>query len=203
MRWLWIGDSHLEAMHSQIRDLTAARGIGGLLSYRRGWSSGRWLREGDVSSLIARARPDVVAYVLGTNDDPINADDLRGLVQAARTLRAVWIGPFSTDEHDAEFRAALGSVFVSGYALARGLPFQNVHLTSSGYRALAPRLVAAVAGSQSKWIGVAVVGCAALATIGLVALGSSSTYERRWTAAEPHPFDTRHWNDRPPKRRAS
>lgn len=206
MRWLWVGDSHLEAMRSQIRDLTAARGIGGMLSYRRGWSSARWLREGDVPGLIARAQPNVVAYVLGTNDDPTNADALRGLVQAARGLRAVWIGPFSTDRHDAEFRAALGSVFVSGSGLARGLPFQsggNVHLTVEGYRQLAPRLVAAVAGSRSKWVGVAVVAGATLAALGLIALGGSRVFERKWTPAEPHPFDTRHWNDRPMERRAT
>lgn len=180
MRWLWIGDSHLEAMHSQIRDLSAARGAGGLLSYRRGWSSGRWLRDGDVPALVARAQPDVVAFLLGTNDDPPNADAVRGLAQTARNARVVWFGPFHSPAHDDLFRSVLDGAFVSGAALAKDLPFQsggNVHLTAAGYAALAPRLVEMMLPQQSWKVGLAVVGGCVLAALGLVALGGSRIFE--------------------------
>lgn len=193
MNWLWIGDSHLEAMHSRIRDLSIDRGVGGLVSYRRGWSSTRWLRDGNVPSLIARAQPDLVVYVLGTNDDPVSANAISGLRDLAVSAgaRVLWFGPFRTSAHDAEFRTVLGDSFVSGAEMARGLRFPpgNVHLVSDDYPVLAARLVAHVERApRTTTLGLVVLGGTVLATIGLLVVGSTPVMRRRWTAAEPHPF---------------
>ncbi len=196
MNWLWVGDSHLEAMRSRIRDLSVERGLGGLVSFRRGWSSARWLREGDVSALIARADPAIVVYVLGTNDDPISPTAIAGLrdLATAAGARVLWFGPFHTTAHDAAFRAVLGPAYVSGAEMAAGLRFHagNVHLVSDDYPVLAARLVdRAVEHPRSTMLGLAVLGGSALAVVGLLAVGSTSAMRRRWTSAEPHPFTER------------
>lgn len=206
MKWLWIGDSHLEAMLPRIRDLSAQRGIGGSIYARSGWSSGRWLQNGNVAGLVASVRPDVVVYVLGTNDDPVDPGAVSGLVAAAGGRPVIWFGEFDTSAKDAAFRAILGSRFVSGAALARDLPFYpgNVHLTAAGYKALAPRLVDAAATSgQSRIPGVLVLGGVLLAGVGLIAWGSHARYEQRWTAAEPHPFNPRSWTTPAARSRAA
>jgi len=208
MNWLWIGDSHLEAMHSRIRDLSAERGIGGLVSYRRGWSSGRWLRDGDVASLLARAKPNIVVYALGANDDPIDPRPIVALADLARAAdaRVIWFGPFHTTAHDEEFRAVLGDSYVSGAAMAKGLRFPagNVHLVSDDYPILAARLVDyAVAPPRLTKLGLLVLGGCALTAVGLLAVGSTPAMRRRWTPAEPHPFDRRAWNTQRAPRKVS
>ena len=204
MSWLWIGDSHLEAMHSQIRDLSIEKGIGGLVSYRRGWSSARWLREGDVPSLMARAQPALVVYVLGTNDDPISSAAISGLAELAHAAgaRVLWFGPFHTDTHDAEFRAILGSDYVSGAEMARGLRFPagNVHLVSDDYPALAARLVdRAFERPRLTTLGITVLAGSIVTVVGLLLVSSSPRMRQRWTPAEPHPFE--HWVRKRPRPR--
>ena len=196
MKWLWIGDSHLEAMLPCIRDLSAARGIGGSIYARSGWSSHKWLTDGDAAGLVASHQPDVVVYVLGTNDDPVSPQAVAGLVAAAGGRPVVWFGPFRDNTKDAALHSVLGDRFVSGAALAKDLPFPagNVHLTAAGYKALAPRLVdAAATHGQTKILPVLIIGGTLLAGVVLIAFGSSPAYERRWQPGEFNPLDPRDW----------
>lgn len=197
MNWLWIGDSHLEAMLPHIRDLSAERGVGGSILARSGWSSSKWLREGSAASRIAQRNPDMVVYVLGTNDDPVSPQAVSGLVAAAGGRPVVWFGPFHSAAKDAALRAVLGDRFVSGAALAAGLPFPrgNVHLTAAGYRDLAPRIVDAALASRGHRIHPALVvgGTIAAGLVLLVAFGRNPVYYERWKPGEFNPFDPKDW----------
>ena len=191
MKWLWIGDSHLQAMLPQIQTLSAAKGIGGSIYAHIGWSSHKWLTEGDAAGLIAQHDPDMVVYVLGTNDDPVSPAAVKGLVAAAGGRPVVWFGEFDTPAKDQAFKAILGSKYHSGAALAAGLPFYsgNVHLTAAGYKALAPKLVDAASSSGSWVTPLLAISIVLAAGIGLVAWGSRPVYEQRWKPGEHNPFD--------------
>jgi hypothetical protein len=197
MNWLWIGDSHLEAMLPRIRDLSAEKGIGGAIYARSGWSSGKWLAAGDAVGLIASRRPDMVVYVLGTNDDPVNPQAVQGLVAAAGGRPVVWFGPFHSTEKDAALRAVLGASFISGASLAAGLPFPrgNVHLTAAGYRDLAARLVDSASASRTRRIHPAVIigGTIAVGVALIAIFGRDPVYDRRWRPGEFNPFDPKDW----------
>lgn len=180
---LWIGDSHLEAMIGSLRDGAGARGWAGSLVAHRGWSTGRWAREGGLAAMVAVRHPDVVVVLLGTNDNPVDSDAARRLLAQAGGAKVVWFGPFHSLAADAVLGPAVGAGYVSGAALARGLPFAaggNVHLTAAGYEQLADRLLDAVAGRlHGSWKRAALVGSAFALVIGTVIVVADRPRRRR------------------------
>jgi lysophospholipase L1-like esterase len=199
LRTLWIGDSHLVGMASRVRELAGARGWSGLVSAHVGWSTGRWASSGELPPLVARAQPDVLIVVLGTNDEPPNADDVRSLLAQAPGVRSIWIGPFWTTKFDGVYSSA-SPEFTSGSSLASGLPFptSGSHLTAARYGILAERLVAEVAAMTRGPLGPLLIGGGvALAVVVALAVsfdkGRKTVWEKKWTKAEPHPFDPRGW----------
>jgi lysophospholipase L1-like esterase len=195
MRTLWIGDSHLVGMASRVRELAGARGWSGIVSAHVGWSTGRWASSGELPPLVARAMPEVLVVVLGTNDEPPNADDVRALLAQAPGVRAIWIGPFWTTKFDGVYAAA-SPEFTSGSSLAQGLPFptSGSHLTHAQYGILAERLVAEVAAMTRGPMGPLLLGLGTAAAI-IVALavsfdkGRKTVWERKWKAGEArHPM---------------
>lgn len=199
MRTLWIGDSHLAGMADRVRELAGGRGWSGLVSSRVGWSTGRWASSGELPSLVARATPELLVVVLGTNDDPPNADDVRALLAQAPGVRAIWIGPFWTTRFDRVYASAAPE-FTSGASLATHLPFPSSgsHLTHAQYGILAERLVAEVAAMTRGPLGPLLLGGGvALAVVVALAVsfdkGRKTVWERKWTKDEPHPFDPRGW----------
>jgi lysophospholipase L1-like esterase len=188
MKWLWIGDSLTDGMRPGLRAESATRGIGGSISAAVGWSTARWLREGDPAGLVRRAGPDVVIAVLGTNDEAFDEAATRALVAAAGGRRVLWIGPFHTTARDADYRRVLGGAnFIAGAPLAVGLTRSQdgLHFTVEGYKVLANRCVTAVLARlrRSRWYVVAGGALAGVVGIGAVRLlapaRTRATWERR------------------------
>ena len=135
--------------------------------------------------------------VLGTNDEPVDQDAVRGLLAQAPGVRSIWIGPFWTSAHDHEYAAAAPE-FSSGHSLAAGLPFPNSgsHLNAARYAILAGRLVSEVAARTRGPLGPVLFGLSAAAALVLalaVSLdrGRKSVYERTWHPGDRGPFGRR------------
>jgi len=180
MRWLIVGDSLTEGMLQPLANAMSAAGIAGGIVAHQGWGTGRWLRSGEVQTAISKYDPDLVVYILGTNDDPFNRRAVEGLVALAPDVR--WIGPFHSDEMDASFRELLGDRFIPGVPLAAGLPRSpdGIHFPRSSGEELAGRVVESVCEGQRSVPGWVVVGGVALATLAVLALFSSRRSREVW-----------------------
>jgi len=167
-RILVIGDSLTEGMAPFLGPAGDEYGLSVVGVGRVGWTTGRWVREGDVPSLLEAYRPDVVVYALGTNDDRVSETAVRALLAAAEGREVRWVGPFDSGRLDAALGSLLGSRFVSGVPLGDGIPRtpDGVHMTRDGYSMLARRLVGALASSRSAAVaGWAIALATALATL--------------------------------------
>jgi lysophospholipase L1-like esterase len=159
LRVLWIGDSILEGMAPNLPD--AYRESGWAVDVRAeshsGWSTARWLREGDIARLVAEFNPFIVVVALGTNDEgeERNPDryaaniqamvDLIGSVNGAATI---WIGAFTGPGIAARYRvieSVLGDLSIDGSMLMPGVSMASeIHPNAEGYKLLARRAVQAV-----------------------------------------------------------
>lgn len=192
MRWLIIGDSLTEGMMPFLRDGLQAKGIPGSIIARSGWSAQRWYNRGSVASRIVEKAPDLVVYILGTNDDdPPDERSIKGLLQAARGAEVRWVGPFDSNSKDPAFQSILGSRYIPGVPLAQGLTRtrDGVHFPTESYKVLAKRVIDAVESSRGigipNWAVIAMIVAAGFVVIGLFA----------------SPKIAMVWESRPPKRR--
>ncbi len=164
-----IGDSHVEALGPALERRLPALGIDVLQSVaRRGWSTDRYNRAGDVARLVtARGRPDAVILSLGGNGRPRSKSSyepvLRQMVDAVRAAgvsRIIWNGPAksiasvsaaSADAHrrheqnanwQRELLPSMGVQWIDSRPMTRtGHAADGVHFTlRSGYPAWADTL---------------------------------------------------------------
>jgi len=112
-----VGDSHIERLGPMIDRAVADEGYTSLGHLaRRGWSTGRYVREGDlVERLTEHGRPDIVVISLGGNDrcrnDARYREQLEWVVARVREAgaqRIVWLGPASSDMERSERAAFVG-----------------------------------------------------------------------------------------------
>jgi hypothetical protein len=180
MRWLIVGNSLTEGMMQPLADAMEARGIAGGIVAHQGWGTGRWLRSGEVQTAISKYDPDLVVYILGTNDDPFNRRAVEGLVALAPDVR--WVGPFHSDAMDGAFRELLGDRFVPGVPLTEGLRRtpDGIHFPGSSSEVLAERIVEAIQVARRLVPGWLVVGGVALAAFAVMALFSSRRSREVW-----------------------
>jgi len=130
-----IGDSHVErlgpALSARLREL-GARPLPPLA--RRGWSTGRYRRAGDLRQVLRDAgRPDVLIVCLGGNDHARNprvyARQLEWVAHEARAAgvaEILWVGPAATDVGPRPSRRRLAE------AIARNTRWQRDLLPSLG-----------------------------------------------------------------------
>lgn len=156
-----VGDSHVERLGPMIARRAEAAGLesAGWLS-RRGWSTRRYVREGDLAARLEEAgRPEIVVVSLGGNDRPRDLERYRrdlswivAQVRAAGGERILWLGPAASDasrgpraeatgrwhERNAELQAelvpALGVTWIdSRPATHEGHGRDGIHFTGRGY----------------------------------------------------------------------
>ncbi|GAB5549515.1 MAG: hypothetical protein SangKO_092750 [Sandaracinaceae bacterium] len=160
-RLVVVGDSHVERLGPMLARRAEAAGLqsAGWLA-RRGWSTSRYVREGDLAAqLEARGRPEVVVVSLGGNDRPRNRAryqrQLAWIVRQAREAgaeRVLWLGPASSDasrgpraemtrrwhENNAdlqsEMMAELGVEWIDSRPVTHeGHGVDGIHFTGRGY----------------------------------------------------------------------
>ena len=159
MRWLFIGDSILDGMAPSIASLYRSRRPRDSVTVlaNSGWSTRRWLLDGQVASRVADERPDVVVVALGTNDEGEegNAEGY-GLVvdhlkaqASSRGAKVYWVtsfsGPGSAERYQV-IRGVLGDErTISGLALMSGVEMAGeIHPSVVGYPTLAKHMLDAV-----------------------------------------------------------
>jgi len=156
-----IGDSILLGMSPAIhRAFRSSRPQDGVAIFATsGWSTRRWLSEGDLGAKVREYRPDVVVVCLGTNDEgeernPERYEQVvdRFKADAAQTgARVIWVTSFSghgSAERYAIVRGLLGDRdTISGLALMDGVAMSGeIHPTVVGYGTLADHLLQTIWG---------------------------------------------------------
>ena len=105
-RVMIVGDSHIERLGPMMSRAVQEDGLESLGSLaRRGWSTARYVREGDLQQrLTENGTPDIVIISLGGNDRPRNMTRYReqlawvvGQVREAGATRIIWLGPAASD----------------------------------------------------------------------------------------------------------
>jgi lysophospholipase L1-like esterase len=185
MRWLLIGDSILEGMAPYLAELLAAAYPSDafrVLAFS-GWSTRRWLREGDLAAVVRDWRPGLVVIMLGTNDEGEErsasyASSVRDLAAQATSLGAelYWIAAWSGTGTAARYRIIrrILETAVDGTGLMRGVEMSGeIHPSSRGYRLLAlhtaEAIVRLVEGTRSA-PGTVLAPLAIGATLAVLAL---------------------------------
>lgn len=156
-----VGDSHVERLGPMIDRAVRDAGLASLGHLaRRGWSTGRYVRTGDLAERLREGgRPDVVVVSLGGNDrcrhPVVYRKQLAWVVDEARAAgaaRVVWLGPAASDaarseyaefvggwhERNAEWQReilpALGVEWIDSRPLTRGAQGEDgIHFTREGY----------------------------------------------------------------------
>lgn len=172
MLWLWIGDSITDGMESHLSSIYSARGDRIVIEAHVGWTSRKWLEEGDLAALIERVNPDAVVFALGTNDmtafGQMDLASVSKLAEIATSRRVFWIGPFNSSEAGAGLDTFFGHgvaapIVLNGADTALGLPRtrDGVHFGGAESNILAGRLVAALDNAMpaSPWIKVGITAC--------------------------------------------
>jgi lysophospholipase L1-like esterase len=112
-----VGDSHVERLGPMIDQAVRDAGYESLGHLaRRGWSTGRYVRTGDLRERLAEGgRPDVVVVSLGGNDRCasriVYRKQLAWIVDEARAAgaeRVVWLGPAASDVERSEYAEWVG-----------------------------------------------------------------------------------------------
>lgn len=157
---LWIGDSIMQGMagnlpaayEAVVDPLPEAVHV----SAESGWSTGRWIRDGDVRGLLVRYHPDLVVIALGTNDEGEEhaperyARNIARLADLASADGAtvIWIGAFTGTGIEPRFRViqdVMGDYAIDGSSLMSGVSMHSeIHPDGPGYHTLARRVVQAV-----------------------------------------------------------
>lgn len=183
------GDSHMEALGPRLRRELPALGL--RLTHveaRRGWSTRRYLRSGDIPALTRGA--DVVIVELGGNDAAAHigpeghASDVQQVIQEVAPAKVIWVGPGVTLREDLErYRGPIrraqrrvvegaGGAWIDSQSLTRpgDLRSDQVHFSASGYdhwtQELVPKLMSARSGGDLQWVGPIAVGVSGLIAFG-------------------------------------
>lgn len=198
MRWLLVGDSHMQALGPRLQAIFGAAGAEEVIVEAR---PGRGVADfvDDLPALIARVRPDVVILELGANDGRWSTEEGASAFRArvARLVasaegsgaQALWVGPPQATDPDAAARrpkvvAELLSVlptlrvpFLDARPLTRSLPTRDgVHFLPAGYDVFAQGVAAWASQQHSKRKWWWLLGGAAVAGIGA---GAWSLFARR------------------------
>ena len=153
---VWIGNSHSEALDSQMMPWLLSKGAADVAWVaRRGWSLARYLRE-DFAQLISRA--DVVFVELGGNPPATTVSELREVLRLTAGKQLIWIGPpYSLrpdiqEVHDASARAQklVLPIWVDSRPMTRtGHRDDGVHFTiPAGYARWAKQIQRALEPSK-------------------------------------------------------
>ena len=160
-----IGDSHSQALWPRLRPALEAAGYTVVLQEANpGWSEATYLQKGGLGERIRAARPDLVVFELGGNNQKMDATNYRkdaeALVLLAQQAGAsvLWFGPPASDpvrapetarRHAATTRLQNGLLTRLGVYWVDSRPFtqtgqrdDGVHFNAAGYanwaRAMAP-----------------------------------------------------------------
>ena len=194
MIYLFLGDSITVGMAPFIQqsyEASRPRDAVTILA-NSGWSTRRWLSEGDVGAKVREYRPDVVVICLGTNDEgeERNPERYEGAVDRLKAdasmlgARVLWVtsfsGPGSADRYRI-IRGLLGDRdTISGLELMRGVAMSGeIHPTIAGYGTLTGNLLPAVWGRVG-----ASVGSVGASVVGALAIGAILTGAAIWAAKE-------------------
>ena len=159
-RILFIGDSILEGMAPHVyRILDDGRHGSGeaRIDARSGWSTRRWLNEGELRAIVAAFRPSTAVVALGTNDEGEEANPtsyaervVRLRDQAAELgAQVIWVTGFSGSGLERRLRIVQGALgaraTIDGAGLMPGVSMSGeIHPSEAGYRVLSFRFVTAV-----------------------------------------------------------
>lgn len=157
MRWLLIGDSILEGMAPHLGPLLEAAYSEDAVQVVafEGWSTRRWLREGDLVARVRDFHPGRVVIMLGTNDEGEERGPT-GYATAVRQLaveagsggaRVYWISAFSGTGTASRYRIIRREIpgAVDGASLMHGVEMAGeIHPNPRGYRTLALHVAEAI-----------------------------------------------------------
>lgn len=138
-----VGDSHAQVLWPKVKSaLTAAGHTVTLTEANPGWSEAKYLSSGNLSEKLSAAKPNMVVYGLGGNNQKMSASsylpDVRALVSLARDAGAsviLYVGPATATETSTSARHE-----TTADILAANLPALRVEwldsrpLTLTGHR---------------------------------------------------------------------
>lgn len=156
----FMGDSIMVGMEPHLMREVPRLGVEVAVYAKSGSSAKDWRDNGWVEDALDDSGARMAVIALGTNPSGVGADYARQMSALVveceiRGVPCLVVGPFASDEDGSHNRALL-SYFpppqgIDGYKLAEGLPRAgafDIHFTPDGYRALATRLVSAVAAGS-------------------------------------------------------
>lgn len=195
MIYLMLGDSLLVGMAPFIQPAFESDHPrdGAVILANTGWSTRRWLADGDVRGKVREYHPDVVVICLGTNDEgeERNPEGYEQVVDSLKAdaamlgARVIWVtsfsGPGSADRYRI-IRGILGDRdTISGLELMHGVEMSGeIHPTVAGYRVLAGHLLHEVwrrAGAGGGGAAASVLGALA---VGAILGGAAIWAARKW-----------------------
>lgn len=173
MRIALVGDSHAQALWPRLKAGLEAAGHAVVLSEANpGWSEAKYVSSGNIQTKLHGARPDLVVFELGGNNQKLTAEsyknDAMALVQAAKATGAsiLWFGPPVADAGKAsstsqrhETTANLQSNLLPGLGVSwvDSRPFtrsghrsDGVHFDAGGYTAWAKAMLPHVLHAKTQ-----------------------------------------------------
>ena len=193
MRIALVGDSHSQALWPRLRAGLEAAGHTVVLSEANpGWSEAKYVSSGNLQTKLQGARPDLVVFELGGNNQKLSEatyrNDVTALVQAAKATGAsvLWFGPPVADATRApstsqrhETTANLQSSLLPGLDVSwvDSRPFtrsghrsDGVHFDAGGYTAWAKAMLPHVLHAKAQHMALlwAAVGGVSLLGLALV-----------------------------------
>lgn len=153
---LLIGDSYLEGLTRFLPAELNRRGFNPVeIAAQSGWSTRKWLNEGNIGGVVRTSQPDLSVVMLGTNDEGAGGASYREKIADVVSLatstgaKVLWVTGFVGDGLGGRYidtKAVLGAArVIEGSSLVRGLlEGENLHPTVDGYKHLAPRLANAI-----------------------------------------------------------
>jgi lysophospholipase L1-like esterase len=166
MRISLIGDSHAQALWPRVTAaLSGQHDVVNSIA-QPGWSEAKYLSSWQLPGIFAAARPDLVVYELGGNNQALNASAYRptveSLVRLAREQGAqvLWVGPATAyrepwaSAHEAtanlqkSILPGLGVTWLDSRGVTQSAPHSadGVHLQPAGYDAWARAITSTIQG---------------------------------------------------------
>ena len=164
MNLLLIGDSYGVGMRPYVAQAFSHQFSRGYVtvSAETGWSTRRWMREGDVSGLLHQSNPNIVIVALGTNDEgeENSPDAYESMISRFDAMAAetgalvIWVTSFAGPGSEERFRLVRETVgfrrVIDGRGLVSGLlSGDSVHPSGRNYQIVAEKLASEV---RIRWL---------------------------------------------------
>lgn len=143
MKIALIGDSHSQAVFPLLSRMLKEAGNDIVLQISKpGWDILSFQKEGKLESLLSEAKPDMVIYSLGGNNQELSEtyisklDWIAGIARSANeNVKIVYVGPAKSLRADVERRHFFTNNIIKRYCSENGIKFIDVYpVTTNGHR---------------------------------------------------------------------